>query len=373
MSNSSLVNYTKLSPHKRTRTRKISKITIHHMAGKLSVERCGNVFCGTRVASSNYGVDSDGRIGMYVEEKHRSIASSDTVNDDMAVTIEVANDGGANWHVSDKALQKTIELCVDICKRNDIERLNFTGDKNGNLTMHKYFAATACPGPYLESKFQYIADEVNKLLDEKGDEIMAVKSYSVAKDGNTNLSKNFKVSEFACKDGSDKVLIDTELINLLQRIRDHFGKPVTINSAYRNATYNAKIGGVSNSQHTKGTAADIVVSGVSPKKVAQYAEYIMPQKGGIGEYGTFTHVDVRDSRSRWQNFGTEVVVGGFPGYGETTKPKKELVSANDIIWELMNGKYGVEILDVPRAVKQLEEAKKVESSLYWILRKLVNN
>ena len=83
----------------------------------------------------------------------------------MAVTIEVANDGGApDWHVSDKALASLIDLCVDICKRNGIEKLNFTGDATGNLTMHKWFQATACPGPYLESKFPYIASEVNKRL-----------------------------------------------------------------------------------------------------------------------------------------------------------------------------------------------------------------
>jgi hypothetical protein len=83
----------------------------------------------------------------------------------MAVTIEVANDvTGGNWHVSDKALASLIDLCTDICKRNGIVKLNFTGDKNGNLTMHKYFAATACPGAYLESKFPYIAEEVNKRL-----------------------------------------------------------------------------------------------------------------------------------------------------------------------------------------------------------------
>jgi hypothetical protein len=81
------------------------------------------------------------------------------------VTIEVANITGApDWKVSDIALNKTIDLCVDICKRNNIKRLNFTGDKTGNLTMHKWFAATACPGPYLESKFPYIANEVNKRL-----------------------------------------------------------------------------------------------------------------------------------------------------------------------------------------------------------------
>lgn len=164
--NSPLVVYTKLSPNYSKRSGKISKITIHHMAGNLSVEVCGNVFATTsRQASSNYGVGTDGRVGMYVEEKNRAWTSSNRENDNMAVTIEVANDQiGGNWHVSDKALAATIELCVDICKRNGIEKLNYTGDKNGNLTMHKWFSATACPGPYLESKFSYIAEEVNKRL-----------------------------------------------------------------------------------------------------------------------------------------------------------------------------------------------------------------
>ena len=170
MSNSPLVNYTKLSPNSTNPRRKpISKITIHHMAGNLSVETCGNVFAPTsRKASSNYGVGSDGRVGMYVEEKNRAWTTSSSANDDQAVTIEVANDQiGGEWHVSDKALEKTIELCVDICKRNGIEKLNYTGDKSGNLTMHKWFASTSCPGPYLSSKFPYIADEVNKRLNAK--------------------------------------------------------------------------------------------------------------------------------------------------------------------------------------------------------------
>ena len=170
MSNSSLICYTKISPNSNNpRNKKISKITIHHMAGNLSIESCGAEFASPeRKGSSNYGIGTDGRIGMYVEEKNRAWTSSSASNDNMAVTIEVANDvKGGNWHVSDKALASLINLCTDICKRNGIEKLNFTGDKNGNLTMHKYFAATECPGAYLESKFPYIADEVNKRLNAK--------------------------------------------------------------------------------------------------------------------------------------------------------------------------------------------------------------
>ena len=172
MSNSSLVDYTRLSPnHSGKRNHVIDTITIHHMAGNLSVETCGNVFApASRQASSNYGIDSDGRVGLYVEEANRSWCSSSASNDNRAVTIEVANDEiGGNWHVSNKALNKLIELCVDICKRNGIARLNYTGNTSGNLTMHKWFAATSCPGPYLASKFPYIADEVNKRLSGEGE------------------------------------------------------------------------------------------------------------------------------------------------------------------------------------------------------------
>lgn len=142
----------------------IDKITIHHMAGKLSAETCGKVFQPTsRQASSNYGVGYDGRIGMYVEEKNRAWTSSSRANDIRAVTIEVANDGGSStgWHVPDAALEATIKLCIDICKRNNIKEINFTGDASGNLTKHEYFAATTCPGPYLGGKFDYIMEQVN--------------------------------------------------------------------------------------------------------------------------------------------------------------------------------------------------------------------
>lgn len=167
MSNSSLVSFTKISPNKTVMTnKKNTHIVIHHMAGNLTVEQCGNTFASSaRKASSNYGIDTKGNVGMYVEEKDRSWATSSKEIDSKAVTIEVANDKiGGDWHVSDKALKKLIELCADICKRNGIKKLNFTGDKTGNLHAHKWYASTACPGPYLYSKFGYIADEVNKIL-----------------------------------------------------------------------------------------------------------------------------------------------------------------------------------------------------------------
>ena len=126
-----------------------------------------------------------------------------------------------------------------------------------------------------------------------------IKAYSKAKDGNKKLSANFKVKEFACTDGSDPIFIDTDLVNVLQKIRDHFGKPVTINSAYRTPGRNKAVGGQAYSQHLYGKAADIKINGVAPKKVAAYAETLLPKRGGIGVYATFVHVDVRTNKSRW--------------------------------------------------------------------------
>jgi len=162
---SSLTDVTILNNHYSSRNgNKIDKITIHHMAGNLSAETCGNVF-KTREASTNYGIDSNGRVGCYVLEEYRAWSTANPANDRRAINIELANDViGGDWHVSDKAIEKCIELCVDICKRNGISRLNYTGNTDGNLTRHNMFMATSCPGSYLQSKFPYIADEVNKRL-----------------------------------------------------------------------------------------------------------------------------------------------------------------------------------------------------------------
>jgi len=176
MSDSSLVNYIAISPFRTVpRNHKIDTITIHCMAGNFSVETCGNIFQRKgRNASSNYGIGTDGRIGLYCPEKDRSWCSSNRENDHRAITIEVANDGGANtgWHISDNAMDSLIKLCADICKRNGIPKLVWSnkksdrvGHKNGvNMTCHRDFAAKDCPGDYIYSKEGYIAAEVNKLL-----------------------------------------------------------------------------------------------------------------------------------------------------------------------------------------------------------------
>ena len=144
-----------------------------------------------------------------------------------------------------------------------------------------------------------------------------VREYSLGRDGDLQLSPHFRLREFACKDGSDKVLVDDTLVELLETIREAAGGAVTINSAYRTPAHNAAVGGVSSSQHLYGRAADIVVEGASPLLVGQIAEYYLDQWGGIGVYQTFTHVDTRGIRSRWDNrSGKLVVVTGWPGWEE---------------------------------------------------------
>lgn len=114
------------------------------------------------------------------------------------------------------------------------------------------------------------------------------------------LSKNFKSTEFDCKCGNcATTLVDQALVELLQKIRDHFGKALVINSGYRCNAHNKAIGGATNSQHTYGKAADIVVKGVVAADVYKYADSIGTR--GLGKYNTFTHVDTRSKKARWQD------------------------------------------------------------------------
>ena len=172
--NSPLVVHTRISPNKTSpRNRDIDTITIHCVAGNMTIESLGALFAPTtRQASSNYGVGSDGRVGMYVEEKDRSWCTSSGANDHRAITIEVANTQAAHpWPVSDKAMAATIDLCEDICRRNNIKWLIWVPDKNligqidkQNMTVHRWFANKACPGDVLFNAHGNIATEINKRL-----------------------------------------------------------------------------------------------------------------------------------------------------------------------------------------------------------------
>ena len=139
---------------------------------------------------------------------------------------------------------------------------------------------------------------------------MAIKQYSLAKDGSKHLAPGFRVREFRCRDGSDAILIDEALVVLLQCIREHFGAKVHITSGYRTAAYNATLPGASKtSQHIQGRAADFWVEGVPVATVADYAEKLLPGRGGIGRYPKdaahpsrktgWVHIDTRPNKSRW--------------------------------------------------------------------------
>ena len=138
---------------------------------------------------------------------------------------------------------------------------------------------------------------------------MAIKQYSLAKDGARQLAPAFKVREFRCRDGSDAIMIDQTLVVLLQAIREHFGKAVVITSGYRTATHNTAVGGAKSSQHLLGRAADFYVEDVPVATVAAYAETLLPGCGGIGRYPKaakhparktgWVHIDTRAGKSRW--------------------------------------------------------------------------
>ena len=134
-----------------------------------------------------------------------------------------------------------------------------------------------------------------------------IRQYSLVRDGNRRLAPDFKVRELRCKDGTDTVMVDETLTVVLQCIREHFGKAVTITSAYRTPAHNAAVGGAKSSQHLLGRAADIRVQGVSVEDVAAYAESLMPDWGGVGRYPVkkeratgWVHVDTRTDKARWR-------------------------------------------------------------------------
>jgi hypothetical protein len=189
----------------------------------------------------------------------------------------------------------------------------------------------------------------------KGEKKMAIKTYS--KGSATTLSTNFKSTEFDCHGSGccSSTQVDENLVKYLQKIRDHFGKPVTISSGYRCATHNKNIGGATNSRHSKGQAADIYISGVTPAEIAKYAESIGIL--GIGLYetdkdGHFVHVDTRTTKAFWygQSEASRTTFGGTPIQEETTvkiDTSKVNNAAADpkVIWDFFKSKglndYGV--------------------------------
>lgn len=175
--NSSLVSYTKLSPnHSGKRTHSIDRITPHCVVGQLSAESiCGCFTSTSRQASCNYGIGTDGRVSLCVEEKNRSWCSSSNANDQRAVTIECASDMKAPYAMNSKVYESLIKLCTDICKRNGKKKLLWLGSKSEALnyspksdemviTVHRWFANKSCPGDWLYSRLDDLAEKVTKNL-----------------------------------------------------------------------------------------------------------------------------------------------------------------------------------------------------------------
>lgn len=179
MSNSSLVTYTKISPNKTTnRKHVIDTITIHCMVAQWTAKQACDYFANSKIgAAPNYTVGKDGSIGLCVAEKDRSWCSSNTANDNRAITIEVASDMTAPYKVTDAAYKSLINLLVDICKRNKIKKLVWSTNKsdrvnhkNGcNMTVHRDYANKSCPGDYLYNLHGKIAEEVNSQLNSDND------------------------------------------------------------------------------------------------------------------------------------------------------------------------------------------------------------
>lgn len=157
------------SNYSKTRSgKKVCKITPHHAAGVISGKACAKLFQNPkRNCSATYCIGNNGEIVGSTPEECRPWTSSSSANDKQAITIEVSNcEKGGQWKISDKAFNSLVELCVDICKRYNF-KLNYDGTPNGSLTRHNMFAKTACPGPYLQSKFPELVELVNSRLGEK--------------------------------------------------------------------------------------------------------------------------------------------------------------------------------------------------------------
>ena len=207
--NSGLVAYKKLSPnHSGQRTHSIDRITPHCVVGQCSAEGLGDWFAQSSTqASSNYGIDKDGRVGLYVEEKNRSWCSSSNANDQRAVTIECASDTTEPYAFRDAVYKKLVALCVDICKRNGKKKLIWFGDKDKTLnyspksdemvlTVHRWFANKSCPGNWMYAKMGDLASKVTAQLGGESDTGSASGSGSSSGASSAGTNTNFPAVPF---------------------------------------------------------------------------------------------------------------------------------------------------------------------------------
>lgn len=192
--NSSMVAYTRLSPnHSGQRTHSIDRITPHCVVGQLSAESiCGCFTSPSRQASCNYGIGTDGKVSLCVEEKNRSWCSSSNANDQRAVTIECASDKTEPYAMNSRVYDSLIKLCTDICRRNGKKKLLWLGDRNKTLnytpksdemvlTVHRWFANKSCPGDWLYARLGDLAAKVTAALGSSSEPKPASQLYRVRK------------------------------------------------------------------------------------------------------------------------------------------------------------------------------------------------
>lgn len=280
MSNSPLVNYTKISPNKNSpRNHKIDTITIHCYVGQASVESMGAWFAETAAkCSCNYGIGSDGRIALIVDEKDRSWCSSSSSNDNRAITIECASDRTEPYAINNKVYESLIKLCADICKRNNIKELKWKADKSligqvdkQNLTVHRWFASyKTCPGTYIYNRLGQIAKEVNTKLG-------ATESTSTS----SSSIKNVKIGDSTVEEISKVVYGEAgvirsynALLGAAQCIHDmlesgKFGKTVTEVMKHNYSAYGTK----NTTDEARQAVYDVFVNGKRRFKDAQVLQF----------------------------------------------------------------------------------------------------
>lgn len=309
--NSPLVSYTRISPNKTSpRNHVIDTITIHCVVGQVTVERLGEIFAPTsRKASSNYGIGKDGRVGLYVEEKDRSWCSSNSKNDNRAITIEVASDTTAPYAVTDVALNSLIKLCADICKRNNIKKLVWSTSKNErvnhlngcNMTVHRDFANKSCPGAFLYDRHGYIADEVNKIL---GTYINPTATRSYLMKGDTGeevkiLQENLNYIGYSCGNADGNFGTKTE--TALMKFQDSYN--LTVDGKYGSVSKKTLENAVAKKKASYNTTSKFVYKSVDYSPVFDPTFY-------ANEYSDLKSAFGTNVSKLWNHFTTHGMVEG---------------------------------------------------------------
>lgn len=308
--NSKLVVYKKLSPnHSGKRTHSIDRISPHCVVGQCTAEGLGSWFAKSSTqASSNYGIDKDGRVGLYVEEKNRSWCTSSNANDQRAVTIECASDTKEPYTMNSKVYKTLIKLCVDICQRNGKKKLLWFGDKNKTLnytpksdemviTVHRWFANKSCPGNWLYSRLGKLADEVTKQLagssaPKKGLQATALKDLSnadVIKKVGSLFTADMKKSGILASVSLAQFILESGYgkSELAQKANNCFGMKKSLSgNTWSGSTWDGKSIYTKKTQEDDGTGKHYTITADFrkypdiEKSIADHSAYLLGAKNG---------------------------------------------------------------------------------------------